>query len=177
MFKVARSIVLSGLLLAGAATGASASTFQGPLGTIVDSGTTICSAQKPFGQPLTKTIMVEGPGVQLTTGSARYSGVRWTMQFWGKAKGSTTWQNLGAWYKMGAPTSVMSTTFVFGIMNISINPAWTGEIKSSEKIELLDAYGRVLQGGTWGPYAEDEYRSDILAYPGTYVSYPNVCGF
>ena len=177
MFKIARSLVLSGLVLAGSATAASATSFYGPLGTIVDSGTTICSAQKPFSQPLTKTIMVEGPGVQLTTGSARYSGVRWTMEFWGKAKGATTWQRIGAWFKMGAPTSVMSTTFTFGIMNVAINPAWTGEIRSKEKIELLDSYGRVLSGGTWGYYDEDQYRTDILAYPGTYKSWLGVCGF
>jgi hypothetical protein len=99
------------------------------------------------------------------------------MEFWSRATGSTTWQRMGAWYKSGAP-AVMSTTFTFGIMNIPLsNPNWSGEIRSNEKIELLDAYGRVLSGGTWGYYGEDEYQSDIFAYPAIYQSFFGVCAF
>ena len=143
---------------------ASANTpYSGPLSTSIVSGATICEWSRPFDMfnpgTVYQQVRVEGSTVVPTRASvnAGVAQARRTVTIWYRWTNSTQWGVLGEYQQSAKPTTVTSTNWTTASILVPLRPDFRGEIASSEKFELLDAYGRVLQGGTWGPYGENEY--------------------
>ena len=170
---LAKAMVVAAVVLGAAVTPVSAtSSFNGPLYSSIISGSTICESISygisylPGGSQATQSVRVESTAVVPTRATVSFGVVnaRRTLQMWSRPAGTTTFRPDGPSYVDWATFTLNSTNMTIPTRTIGINAGFRGEIAMSEKIELLDRYGRVISGGTWGPYWENEYWSVRFGY-------------
>jgi hypothetical protein len=167
--RLATGLALAMVAVAGAASPTSATMWPGPLNTSIDSGTTVCETitygTAYLGWSTTvRQVRVNATTVRPTMRTPSFASIRRTIELWSLEAGSSQWYRQVMPPDHARPTVVTSTNWSTQPMFIPTRADFRGQITTTEKIEFLDSYGRVLYGGTWGPYWESSQDLSSVRY-------------
>jgi hypothetical protein len=162
---IAVGTALLGVILAVSSVAAQ-TTRSGGLNSLIISGGTRCyTSQNTFTLERYKQIIVESPVIRSTVLPARFQHAYWTVKLVGINPDGTafplsTRSTYGSWQFTGAGHQY---TFINRLSPLTIRASWRGGVLMQETIQLTNAAGTPVQGGTTTVW-EDEYFTDSYSY-------------